>query len=92
MNLITYSDFSPTETIATLGASGAANAASMCGSAARTSGHHGCLVMGSSPEMNARKSFALGLSDTSRSFAEPGRVKFLMIGIVAGQLEIKRRF
>lgn len=61
----------------------------MCGSAARTSGHHGCLVMGSSPEINARKSFELEASGRSSSFAELGRVKFLMMGIlvISGYLE-----
>ena len=77
----TYSGFCPTSIIANSGASSPANALLICGKASRTSGHQGCLVIGSDEDMKAMNNFESGLS--ASSFTELGNVKYLVIGILA---------
>lgn len=73
--------------IANSGASSPVNALLICGKASRTSGHQGCLVVGSDEEMKAMNNFEPGLS--ASSFAELGSVKVLVIGILVA-LDIVR--
>lgn len=53
------------------------------GNVARTSGHQGCFVFGSSEDINARNNLAFGSLGSTRRFAELGAAKLVEIGIFA---------
>ena len=51
------------------------------GKTARTPGHQGCFVIGSSEDMKAMKNVAFGSLGNSSRFAEAGTTRFFEIGI-----------
>jgi hypothetical protein len=77
-----YSALCPTSISATSGAVSAEKASFICGRVARTSGHHGCNVVGSVEAMKARKKGDFDPSGTLNSVADLGSEKLDSIGIV----------